>query len=116
PMRRLALHVFAFVFLTSCVNAPREPIDPSAERIGHVYMFRGIIDFITFGVDGFMRKLRAAGFNTSVYSYTLEDTVAIRIAREYAQSTTHEPLILVGYSTGAKSAIIVAKSLSLSHI
>lgn len=107
----LLLSISAFVptALSQAANA-------SANGDGHVYMFRGLVDFMSFGVDRFARELCAEGFSTSVHPTLGGAGVARRIEREWHNSRSHGPVLLYGYSTGANTAIGVAKRLQRSGI
>ena len=115
-MPKFVASVFALWALTACVNEPHQPIPASFERAGHVYMFRGLVDFMSLGIDEFMGELRSAGINAAVYSDLLGAVVAARIEREYAHASTHEPVILLGYSSGVETVVSVARRLNRSHI
>lgn len=83
---------------------------------GHVYMFRGLVDILSLGVDDFSRELREAGFESTAYTDAWGPAIAARIERDYAKRGKHEPLVLIGYSSGVVPAVAIAKRLNQSHI
>src|SRR3954469_10809048 len=87
-----------------------------AKPCGHIYMCRGILDILTFGLDDFSRELREAGFEATCYTNIWGSAIATRIERNYAKPGRHEPLVLVGYSSGVVTAVAIAKRLNQSHI
>ena len=68
------------------------------------------------GVDAFAAQLRAAGYDANAYEDILGHFVAVRIERDYASNARHQPLVLVGYSSGAVTAVAIARRLNRSHI
>ena len=105
----LSIPAYAPTALSQATNA-------TANGNAHVYLFRGLVDFMSFGVDRFARELRAEGFGTSVHPTFGGAGVARRIEREWRDSRNHGPVLLYGYSTGANTAIGVAKRLQRSGI
>ncbi len=100
----------------SASTALSQATSATASHKGHVYMFRGLVDFMSFGVDRFARELRAQGFSASVHPTVGGAVVARRIEREWRGTGDHGPVLLYGYSTGANTAIGVAKRLQRSGI
>jgi hypothetical protein len=96
----------------------------AGRRPGHIYMFRGIIWAVTMGVDAFARELREKGFDAHAYGGlivrlsddVLGHTVAANIERDYADPAKREPLVLVAYSSGAVTAVAIARRLNRLHI
>lgn len=79
-------------------------------------MFRGLVDFMSLGVDRFARELRSDGLTASVHPTFAGAGVAGRVEREWRSSQSRDPVLLYGYSTGANTAIGVAKRLQRSGI
>src|SRR3954463_12892129 len=91
----------ALVFLASC-ETDRSPARLS--RRGRVYMFRGFAG-LEFGLDGFARELRRSGINATCYNAEWGPVIADRIERDHARVSPHEPLVLIGYSTGSVTVL-----------
>jgi thioesterase domain-containing protein len=115
-MRDVAIGIFLLVLSTGCATEPRRTISAPPRRPGHVYMFRGLIGPIATGVDAFSRELRTKGFDAHAYEDVLGHFVAAKIERDYAGAAKGEPLVLVGYSSGAVTAVAIARRLNRLHI
>ena len=85
------------------------------QRVGRVYMFRGVIGLLCLGVDQFDRDLRAEGFCAGAYENIESDFVVSQIEQDW-KNKPHEPLILIGYSSGADGVLAIARRLNREHI
>jgi len=85
-------------------------------RTGQIYLFRGLIGLMTPSMDQFARELRVAGFSAFSYEDVLGHSVVVKIERDCARAGEHEPIILLGYSSGSVTALAIAKRLHRSHI
>lgn len=111
-MKKMIAVGCALVFLAGC-ETDRSPARLS--RCGRIYMFRGFAG-LEFGLDSFGRELRRSGFNATCYQDEWGPVIAERIERDYAKGSRHEPLVLIGYSTGSVTVVGIAKRLKRSHI
>jgi len=115
-IRNLAVAVSLLSLLAACATQAGRTATARGRRPGHIYMFRGAIGPIASGVDGFSRELRAKGFDAHAYEGILGEIVGDKIERYYADPAKREPVVLVGYSTGAVIAVAIARSLNRLHI
>ncbi|HEY2124761.1 MAG TPA: hypothetical protein VGG94_04780, partial [Chthoniobacterales bacterium] len=114
----IRLIAVAFMFCSVALPAAEPPSSGTStpSRVGQIYMFRGVIGAMTPCVTDFSRQLRAAGFNAFSYEDFLGHSIVLEIERNYARSPQHEPLVLVGYSSGSVTAVAIARRLNRSHI
>jgi thioesterase domain-containing protein len=115
-MRNVAIGVCLLSLLAGCATGSNRTAAPARQRAGHIYMFRGLIGPIATGVDAFSRELRTKGFDAHAYEDVLGHFVAAKIERDYAGAAKREPLVLVGYSSGAVTAVAIARRLNRLHI
>ena len=87
--------------------APRRP--------GQVYLYRGIFNVFSLGMDQIAYKLQAAGVATSVSNHTAWSSEASDMIAKY-QAGNREPIILMGHSAGADATISVARKLAQYNI
>ncbi|MGE4371880.1 MAG: thioesterase domain-containing protein [Xanthobacter sp.] len=111
PMATLlgfATALFAVLFLCMAVQpAAAKP----AKRAGHVYLFRGLGNVFSFGMDELAEKLEARGIEASVYNHTSWQSVADQASAE-SRRNKGAPIILIGHSLGADAAIQAAERLT----
>jgi pimeloyl-ACP methyl ester carboxylesterase len=87
----------------------------SGRRPGHVYLFRGIFNVFSLGMDQIAYKLEAAGEGTTLANHTTWSSVADDIVAQY-RAGNREPIILMGHSAGADATISVARKLAAANI
>ncbi|UGV26540.1 hypothetical protein E0H22_13060 [Rhodopseudomonas boonkerdii] len=92
---------------SSAEAAPRRP--------GHVYLYRGLMNVFSLGMDQIAYKLQAVGVATSVSNHTLWSSEANDMIARY-QAGNREPIILMGHSAGADATISVARKLAQYNI
>ena len=109
-MRKLCLVAPLIFLLAACAGTPHY-VTGAKQRVGRVYMFRGLIGLLSCGIDTFDRELRAEGFCAAAYEDIQSGFVANQIERAWKSEGTHEPLILIGYSAGADAALAIARRL-----
>jgi pimeloyl-ACP methyl ester carboxylesterase len=98
--------LFATVLIGSG-NAEAAP----GKRPGHVYLYRGLLNVFSLGMDSLASKIEAAGVATSVSNHTLWSGEADMMIAKW-QSGNREPIILMGHSAGADATISVARKLA----
>ncbi|MGQ3675468.1 thioesterase domain-containing protein [Xanthobacter sp. TB0139] len=104
----LATALCAVLFL--CVAVQPAAAKP-AKRSGHVYLFRGLANVFSLGMDELADKLEARGIEASVYNHTSWQSVADQAAAE-SRRNKGAPIILIGHSLGADAAIQAAERLT----
>jgi hypothetical protein len=84
---------------------------PAAYTYGHVYLFRGIGNFLSRGIDTFDTELEARGVPVSIYNHRLWPTAADEIVAGYRTGKNVLPIVIIGHSLGANSAILLSNFL-----
>ncbi|GLH79502.1 peptidoglycan-binding protein LysM [Bradyrhizobium sp. SSBR45G] len=80
-----------------------------------VYLFRGALGpLFSTGMDRLAEKVEKAGFQASVYEFTLCDLIALQVARNYRQD--QGPIVLIGHSMGGLCSVRIAISLQEQNI
>lgn len=92
---------------TSSARASRQKASP---KDVHVYLFRGLLNVFSLGMDELADKIRAAGIAATVYNHTEWEEIAGQIAAKY-KNGNHAPIILIGHSLGADAVMFMAASL-----
>jgi hypothetical protein len=83
---------------------------PVAKQDVHVYLFRGLLNVFSLGMDELADKIHAMGIAATVYNHTEWEEVATEIAAKY-KAGNHAPIILIGHSLGADAVMFMAASL-----
>ncbi|WP_429030377.1 hypothetical protein [Bradyrhizobium sp. I1.14.4] len=76
----------------------------------HVYLFRGLLNVFSLGMDGLAAQLRAVGIAAVVANHTQWRSVADDIIVKY-RAGQRGPIILVGHSLGADAVMSMAEYL-----
>lgn len=102
-----SLLVAPFASSSDAEAAPRRP--------GQVYLYRGILNVFSLGMDQIASKLQAVGVATSVSNHTMWSGEADQMIARY-KAGNREPIILMGHSAGADATISVARKLAQYNI
>ncbi|QUS40158.1 hypothetical protein RPMA_15940 [Tardiphaga alba] len=89
--------------------------EAAGRRPGKVYLYRGLMNVFSLGMDQLGSKLQAVGVATSVSNHTLWSSEANDMIAAY-QAGNREPIILMGHSAGADATISVARKLAQYNI
>ncbi len=100
----LVLAMFLTGFTSSSANA-RSAVHPAA----HVYLFRGLANVFSTGMDALGSELAARGYDVGVYSHLEAGGVAAQAAQ--TQKRDRAPIIIVGHSLGGNAALDMARAL-----
>jgi pimeloyl-ACP methyl ester carboxylesterase len=73
----------------------------------HVYLFRGLADVFSTGMDTLAAELNKQGVYATSHSHTDWKTIADRIAADY-KAKKERPIILIGHSLGADAVMEMA--------
>ncbi|MCP1911688.1 alpha-beta hydrolase superfamily lysophospholipase [Bradyrhizobium elkanii] len=76
----------------------------------HVYLFRGLLNVFSLGMDDLAAQLQAAGVVAAVANHTQWRSVADEIIVRY-RAGQRGPIILVGHSLGADAVMSMAEHL-----
>ena len=99
---------FAAVALLSLAMLPAlESSRGMAQPRAHVYLFRGLADVFSVGMDTLADELNKRGVYATSHSHTDWKSIADRAAADY-KSGKEGPIILVGHSLGADAVMEMA--------
>jgi fermentation-respiration switch protein FrsA (DUF1100 family) len=84
-------------------------------RVPTAYLFRGLFDVNSLGMDDLAGKLRARGVEAGVYSHTQWEAVAENIIAQH-RAGPRGPIVLIGHSLGGSAAILLAEQLGRAGI
>jgi hypothetical protein len=91
-------------------------ISPAQARgAPHIILLKGLADIFSNGLDALAVELRQRGVTARVASHASGYSLANELTQEYAAGD-RGPIILVGHSFGADSAVEIAKQLDKSKI
>ena len=79
----------------------------AAQSRAHVYLFRGLADVYSLGMNTLAAELNARGVNATAHSHTDWQPIADRAAAAY-KAGKEGPIILVGHSLGADAVMEMA--------
>jgi thioesterase domain-containing protein len=79
----------------------------SAEPHPHVYLFRGLADVFSTGMDTLADELNKQGVHATSHSHTDWKEIAERAIADY-KAKKEKPIILIGHSLGADAAMEMA--------
>jgi hypothetical protein len=86
------------------------PARDSAQKNGHVYLLRGLMNIFSLGMDDLGAKIQARGISASVHNHSEWQALADTIAVQY-KARQHGPVVLVGHSLGADAVMFMAEYL-----
>jgi hypothetical protein len=102
-MRRLA----AISLLATVILAAFGPSAASAASRAHVYLFRGLADIFSTGMDTLADEINKRGVYATSHSHTEWKTLADQAAVDY-KAGKEGPIILIGHSLGADAVMEMA--------
>ena len=74
---------------------------------GHVYLFRGLADVFSLGMDTLANELNSRGIDATSHSHNDWKSIADKAAANY-KAGTEGPIILIGHSLGADAVMEMA--------
>jgi len=108
------LLILSSLFVASLASSGDADAAPG-RRPGHVYLYRGLMNVFSLGMDQIAYKLEAAGVASSVSNHTLWSGQADDMIARY-KAGNREPIILMGHSAGADVTISIARKLAQYNI
>lgn len=116
PSRISAVAVLLMSSLFATLLAGSSDADAApGHRPGHVYLYRGLLNVFSLGMDQIAYKLQAVGVAASVSNHTMWSSEADSMIAAY-KAGNREPIILMGHSAGADATISVARKLAQYNI
>jgi hypothetical protein len=81
----------------------------------HVYLFRGLMNIWSLGLDDLAQKMRRRGIPATVFNHLEARTVAMQAIADYrARRVRH--VVIVGHSWGSDAALRMARILNDAHV
>lgn len=103
-------------FVTSLTVGPTSAAPkPSGPPHAHVYLFRGLADVFSTGMDVLAQELNQRGVEASSHSHTDWKAIADKLVIDYKAGRI-APIILVGHSLGADAVMEMADYLGDSGV
>ncbi|WEK48687.1 MAG: hypothetical protein P0Y66_12755 [Candidatus Kaistia colombiensis] len=85
---------------------------PRVVREPQVYLFRGLANVFSLGMDDMSKELRAQGVPNEVLNHANWPRIAAEITAKYkADPKGTRPIILVGHSLGANAVLVMSQQL-----
>ncbi len=98
---------------------PAHAAAPAAKSLGtgpaRVYLFRGLMNVFSLGMDDLAQKIEHAGIAASVLNHSEWREVADEIAAKY-KAGNHGPIILIGHSLGADAVMLMGEYLGTKGV
>jgi pimeloyl-ACP methyl ester carboxylesterase len=111
-----ALHAALIVALVVVMSLGVARAKPGAgQPHAHVYLFRGLADVFSTGMDVLAQELNQRGVEASSHSHTDWKAIADKVIAEYKAGKI-APIILVGHSLGADAVMEMADYLGDSGV
>jgi hypothetical protein len=98
--------------------APATPAknSPRVSSNGQVYIMRGLLGpVLSAGLETLAARLRARGIEAPVSGYESYGSLAAEALARY-RAGNHGPIVIVGHSLGAISAMDMARALQAAHV
>jgi hypothetical protein len=81
----------------------------NAQAGGHIYLLRGLANVFSTGLDSLRDELEKRGYSATVHSTGEAESLGLEAAR--LQKSGKGPIIIIGHSIGANSAISMAETM-----
>ena len=108
------LSIFALSGCTSSSTSNSDVLDVSTsskKRKGEVYLFRGLANVFSLGMDTIGEKMVARGLNAKVYNHSAWRTIADDIIARSKIRRVNYPVIIMGHSLGGNATMQMSKYL-----
>lgn len=103
--------------LASMAAAAPKQQAPRSDRDPQVYLFRGLANVFSLGMDDLSKEIRASGVPNKVLNHANWPTVAADIAAKYkADPKRTRPIVLVGHSLGANAVLLMSQQLARNGV
>jgi hypothetical protein len=115
PICLLALSAGGCAILNGGSTSRIQPVSQSP-RVGQVAIVRGMFGVWSVGLDRLSKKINAQGIQATVFQNDQTNSLARTIIRNYRDVRDPEPLVIIGHSYGADSAVRIARILNSDHV
>lgn len=90
---------------------------PKVNRDPQVYLFRGLANVFSLGMDDMSKELRAQGIPNKVLNHANWPAVAADITAKYkADPKATRPIVLIGHSLGANAVLLMGQQLARNGV
>ncbi|MFI5410064.1 hypothetical protein [Kaistia sp. UC242_56] len=90
---------------------------PVVQRDPQVYLFRGLANVFSLGMDDMSKELKAQGIPNKVLNHANWPSVAADITAKYkANPKATRPIVLVGHSLGANAVLLMGQQLARNGV
>ncbi len=100
---------------TGTTRAAMPHLQTAKAKRAQVYLFRGLADVFSLGINDMAAELRRQGVPAHARGWTAEDAVLATIKKAYAKNR-RGPIILAGHSLGAGTSFRIAQALTAEGI
>jgi hypothetical protein len=126
-LRKIAVVVLALAGLAvgpaAAWNIPSPILPPGAAAVqpvaathGRVFLLRGLLNVFSLGMDTLGRKIKAKGMPALVTNFTNWRNYATILVSQYRTDKSIAPVVIIGHSLGADSAIDMANYLGANGV
>jgi len=104
----------AALLVALCLANAVEPACAQSSARGRVYMFRGLIGAIDWGMDELAQRIGRAGIAVSIDSHLTWRGAAAQAISDYRREPA--PIAVIGHSIGGDAAVEFAEQLNAAHV
>ena len=104
----------AALLVALCLANAVEPACAQSSARGRVYMFRGLIGAIDWGMDELAQRIGRAGIAVSIDSHLTWRGAAAQAISDYRREPA--PIAVIGHSIGGDAAVQFAEQLNAAHV
>ena len=97
-------------------EAAAPAIAPITMTRGRVYVFRGLGNVFSRGMDQLVVKLKAVGVEAVILNHTKWHRLSDEIIAAYKADKNVAPIILIGHSLGADASLVMSNRLGLNGV
>jgi hypothetical protein len=97
---------------TQAAAAAVEQVKGTPQARGSVYLFLGLANVFSTGLEDLSDQLRARGIRSTVLNYAGWPGVADEIEARYRRDRSAVPVIIIGHSFGADATIAISAALA----
>jgi pimeloyl-ACP methyl ester carboxylesterase len=97
-------------------NGFQDTAEAATSKRGHVYLFRGLANVFSLGMNELGDKLGAKGIRQSVVNHGYWQKLADEIIAEYKTNRRLAPIVIGGHSLGGNAALLMAAKLGEAKV
>lgn len=114
-VRPLASLALLFLVLSPLAASAAPETDTKSHP--QVYLFRGLANIFSYGMDTLADKITAAGVPAKAYNHSAYPQVVKQITDAYrADPNGSRPIVLIGHSLGANAVLVMGQQLGAAGV